>query len=206
MANVLQRWRVGRRAGRLMQAAELGLGEAEALVDRGELSGARRVAGEALAGLEEAAALGRGDGDHLALLRARGLLLSGRAAEARAPAHRAASARPYDVDSRIVLGLVCLALDDLEAAGHEYASVLEEFGGDPDAERGRRAVALAQGSLPLEENLEPEDVGQAAGLLRRAWALAGVGEGRLAALALGGAEGEVLRILSGDGKDSTWDS
>ena len=39
MANVLQRWRAGRRAGRLMQAAELGLGEAEALVDRATWTG-----------------------------------------------------------------------------------------------------------------------------------------------------------------------
>ncbi len=206
MANVLQRWRAGRRAGRLMQAAELGLGEAEALVDRGDLDGAGRAGEEALARLEEAGALGPGDEDHLALLRARGLLLSGRTEEARAPAHRAASARPYDVDSRIVLGLVCLALGDLEAAEHEYASVLEEFGGDPDAERGCRAVSLARGGFPLEEDLQSEDVAQAAALLRRAWALAGVGAGRLAALATDGAEAEVLRILSGHGKDSTWDS
>ena len=92
-------------------------------------------------------------------------------------------------------GLVCLALDRLDEAEHEFESVLEEFGGDPDAEDGRRAVRLARGRVPLDEHALPQDVDTAAALLVRCWRRAQAVDVRLAALRGSSAEGAAIAAL-----------
>ena len=191
MPRLLDRWRRGRDSRRSIAALERALASAEAdpphahPPDQADL----------LARLSAVRADGPSDNPHLDLLEARALFLAGRAAEARAPAHRAATARPYDVDGRVTHGLICLALDRLDEAAHEFASVLEEFGGDPDAETGRRAVALARGQAPLDEHALPDDLDTAARLLLTCWRRAGATQGRLLALRARGADPRVVAAL-----------
>ena len=151
--------------------------------------------------LRAAQALGFGDTALMNLHRAQALLHLGRAEEALEPAYAAASARAYDVDSRVVHGAVRLALGNLVEAKHEYASVLEEFSGDPDALAGLRAVALARGELfdeeylPSDEQVRADDLAAAAGCLIAAWIASGSVSQRLDALAAGGADVAVLAAL-----------
>ena len=144
--------------------------------------GMRSMAQEALALLDRMEEGKGGNADHLALRRAQALFLLGRPQDALIPARQAAMARPYDVDSRIVLGRIRLALGDLVEAEHEHAAVMEEFGRDPDAITGQRAVALAGGALPLEEGLLTADCDAASDLLVAVWDVAKVLEDRVAAL------------------------
>ena len=155
---------------------------AKRLDDRGEGAAARRGAGRAVTLLEEAGRAGFGDRAHLDLRLAEALLLAGKPEQAREPAHRAASARPYDVDSRIVHGQVRLALGDLREAAHEFESVLEEFGGDPDARAGQLAVALARGEWTVGGEETAEDYATAADVLVGAWESAGAVKERIKAL------------------------
>ncbi|PZC44164.1 MAG: Flp pilus assembly protein TadD, contains TPR repeats [Chloroflexi bacterium] len=192
MPRLIDRWRRGREASRSMA-------EMERLVELAE-AGEPAAAARAVAGVEAlrdsdpnvAASV---DPAQLDLIEARALFITGRAGEALAPAHRAAVARPYDVDSRVTHGLVCLALDRLDEAEHEFESVLEEFGGDPDAEDGRRAVRLARGRVPLDEHALPQDVDTAAALLVRCWRRAQAVDVRLAALRGSSAEGAAIAAL-----------
>ena len=195
MRALLDRWRRGREARRGVAALEWAIEAAEAGDAHDPASGLDDV----VAGLAALRADGAPNDPHLDLLEARALFLSGRAAEARAPAHRAATARPYDVESRITHGLICLALDRLDEAGHEFEAVLEEFGGDPGAEDGRRAVALARGRLPLDEHALPGDLDAAAGLLLTCWRRAGATPARLDALRAQGADPVVLAALEAAG-------
>ena len=195
MRALLDRWRRGREARRGVAALERAIEAAEAGAGREPVP----VLDDVLAGLAALRADSAGDDPHLDLLEARALFLSGRADEARAPAHRAAAARPYDVESRMTHGLICLALDRLDEAGHEFEAVLEEFGGDPGAENGRRAVALARGRLPLDEHALPGDLDAAAGLLLTCWRRAGVAPARLDALRARGADPHVLAALEAAG-------
>lgn len=194
MAGLLDRWRRGREASRRLRQIERWIDSAEA-----GAPGDAAAAIEALAGLRREGATDEADLD---LLEARALFAAGHPREALAPAHRAADRRPYDVDSRVTHGLICLALDRLTEAEHEFESVLEEFGGDPDAENGRRAVSLAKGKRPLDEHALPEDVDDAAALLRRCWSRAGAVETRLAALREAGADTAVLAALSAQAPDA----
>ena len=125
---------------------------------------------------------GFGDQAHLDLRMGEALLLSGKPEEARAPAHRAASTRPYDVDSRIVHGHVRLALGELHEAAHEFESVLEEFGGDPDAKAGLLAVALARGKWTVEGTETAADYAKAGDVLIKAWDAADSVKDRVQAL------------------------
>ena len=95
----------------------------------------------------------------------------------------AAQSRPYDVDSRLVHGLVRLARDELEHAEHEFDAVIEEFGAEQEASDGRRAVMLARGFAPLDELPASEsDWRSAAVLLTTLWRLSGTSGARLQAL------------------------
>ena len=199
MAGFLERWQRGRRTARILADVHRHVAMAER-AQSAAASGAPppgdapsadppsddpKVAehtDKALARLADAREIDPDGGPVMDLLEARALFLAGRAADALPAAHRAASARPYDVDSRVTHGLVCLALDRLDEAGHEFDSVLEEFGGDPDAESGRRAVALARGRVPLDEHALPTDLHDAAVLLVRCWRAAHAADTRFAAL------------------------
>ena len=146
----------------------------------------------------EAADLGHND-DHpeFALRKAWALLLSGNLAEAHRYSGKAANARPYDVDSRIVHGIVQLARGELEAAAHEFDAVIEEFGADGDAADGRRAVILAAGNRAVDElPAEAADWQRAARLLTALWRTGGVAEVRMSALKKRGeANTDTLRLL-----------
>lgn len=182
-------------AGKWLEQAESLLAEAWRLHIAGVE--AERVVAIAAAGIDaidQAEAAGSQDRDRIALRRAEALFLLRRPGEALGPAHRAARARPYDVDSRIVHGLVRLALNQLREAVHEYESVLEEFGGDPDATIGRLAVALARGEGGVSGEESEEELGRAAALLMGAWWSAEAMEERLAALE-GVAPTEVVALL-----------
>lgn len=97
--------------------------------------------------------------------------------------YRAADSRPYDVDSRIVHGVVRLARNELDHAEHEFDAVIEEFGAEQDASDGRRAVILARGFAPLDElPASDADWESAATLLTTLWRLAGVADARMDAL------------------------
>jgi predicted Zn-dependent protease len=192
MPGLLDRWRRGREARRAVAALERAIEVAEA-------GGVDAPPRGVLADLAALRADGAPDDPHLDLLEARALFLAGRAAEAQAPAHRAATARPYDVESRITHGRICLALDRLDEAAHEFEAVLEEFGGDSDAENGRRAVALARGRAPLDEHPLPGDLDAAARLLVTCWGRAGPTQARLAALRARTADPHVLAALDAAG-------
>ena len=195
MRALLDRWRSSRDRRGAITALERAIEAAEAGAAREPVPGL----GGVLAGLTALRADGARDDPHLDFLEARALFLSGRAAEARGPAHRAATARPYDVESRMTHGLICLALDRLDEAAHEFEAVLEEFGGDPDAENGRRAVSLARGRAPLDEHPLPGDLDAAAGLLLTCWGRAGVARARLDALRARDADPRVLAALDAAG-------
>ena len=109
-------------------------------------------------------------------------------------ARAAALARPYDVDSRLSLGNVRLARNELLEAAHEFDAVIEEFGAEPDAASGRRATILARGEAPVDELAASDaDWRDAARLLVGLWSAAGIVERRLAAL--GGADALSLALL-----------
>lgn len=156
-------------AGVELQEGERLLEAARRLDQRGEGRAARRGAGRAVKLFEQAGRAGFSDRAYLDLRLAEALLLAGKPEQAREPAHRAASARPYDVDSRIVHGHVRLALGDLREAAHEFESVLEEFGGDPDAKAGQLAVALARGQWTVDGDETTEDYTAAADVLLSTW-------------------------------------
>ncbi len=195
MPRLLDRWRRGRDTRRAIASIERALAAAEAEPPHAHPPGQADL----LARLAAVRAAAPSGDPHLDLLEARALFVAGRAADARAPARRAATARPYDVDGRVTHGLICLALDRLDEAAHEFASVLEEFGGDPDAETGRRAVALARGRAPLDEHALPDDLDAAARLLLTCWRSAGATQQRLPALRAGGADPRVLAALEAAG-------
>ncbi|MYB21888.1 MAG: hypothetical protein F4066_08705 [Chloroflexi bacterium] len=79
--------------------------------------------------------------------------------------YRTAERRPYDVDSRLVHGLVRLARNELDHAEHEFDAVIEEFGAEQEALDGRRAVILARGFAPLDEFPASESDWEAAAVL-----------------------------------------
>ncbi|MCY3568368.1 MAG: hypothetical protein OXH38_07045, partial [Chloroflexi bacterium] len=110
-------------------------------------------------------------------------LIRGDLESALAVSYGAAQSRPYDVDSRLVHGLVRLARDELEHAEHEFDAVIEEFGAEQEASDGRRAVMLARGFAPLDElpTSEP-DWDSAAALLTTLWRLSGTSQARMLAL------------------------
>jgi tetratricopeptide (TPR) repeat protein len=148
--------------------------------------------------IQAARQAGYRDHDHLQLRLAQALLLLGRPSDAVDPAYVAATARPYDVDSRVTHGRVRLALGHLAEAEHEFASVLEEFGGDADANAGLRAAHLAQGRLPLLAEDEVEvgaDRDTGARLLIACWELAGDVPGRLIPLRDAGPDPGLVPLL-----------
>ena len=167
-----------REATRLLQETEAALADIERRQLRGDdPAPLRQAAAEAAAALERAQRDGYRDHENFQLRLAQALLLQGRVQEALAPAYAAARARPYDVDSRVIHGRIRLALHEVEAARHEFASVLEEFGGDADANAGLRAAHLAAGELPLSTDEEVEtgaDRETGAEFLVASWELAGV--------------------------------
>lgn len=137
-------------------------------------------------------------------------LFAGELEQASRYASAAASARPYDVDSRIVHGNVRLARNELEEAAHEFDAVIEEFGADSDAAAGRRAVILARGEGPFDElPAGPSDWSEAATLLIGLWQLAVVAEERLRALSGGHPDtlsllrNQAREIRNGGGGDGT---
>lgn len=154
---LLDRFRGARERDRLVRAAELLIAKAErAQVERNSAE-ACDDAKRALDLLEQAREAGYPDLEHLDLRLAQAWLLQGQPRQALAPAYAAARARPYDVESRVTHGRLRLSLGEVEAARHEFESVLEEFGGDPVANAGLRATALASGELPLDEDDEIEE-------------------------------------------------
>lgn len=105
-------------------------------------------------------------------------------------AYAAAKERPYDVDSRIVHGIVRLARQELDHAEHEFEAVIEEFGAESDAADGRRATILARGHAPLDElPASKEEWESAATLLTTLWRVARVVEERMAAIESGHSSG-----------------
>ena len=108
-------------------------------------------------------------------------------------AYRAATERPYDVDSRIVHGTVRLARNELDHAAHEFDAVIEEFGAEPDAADGRRATILARGFAPLDDlPASHEEWESAAVLLTTLWRIADVVRERLDELSDAHPEGRSL--------------
>ncbi|MDE2745803.1 MAG: hypothetical protein OXI41_07420 [Chloroflexota bacterium] len=117
-------------------------------------------------------------------------LLLGQLDSALQASYAAAEERPYDVDSRIVHGMVCLARNELDRAEHEFEVVIEEFGAEADAADGRRATILARGHAPLDElSASEEEWESAAVLLTTVWRVSDVAEERLAALEHGHPDG-----------------
>lgn len=122
-----------------------------------------------------------------------GSLFEGRLDRALEVAYACAVERAYDVDSRIVHGIVRLARHELDHAAHEFDAVIEEFGAESDAADGRRAVILARGFAPLDD-IPAADVEwrAAATLLTTLWRLADVVESRLDTLQSGQPAGLAL--------------
>ena len=121
------------------------------------------------------------------------LLYLGDLDQALEPAYRAANARPYDVDSRIVHGTVRLARNDLDHAAHEFDQVIEEFGAEADAADGRRAVILARGFAPLDDIPASEREWEAAAtLLTTLWRVCEIAGARYRGLASGHQDGRAL--------------
>ena len=172
----------------LDQAVAL-LAEAERLARRGRGAAAREPAQRALALLAEA-----GQTDELDLRLGAAYAYCGELEPALRHARAAALARPYDVDSRLTLGNVRLARNELIEAAHEFDAVIEEFGAEPDAANGRRATILAGGDAPVDElPADDADWRDAARLLVGLWSAAGIVEPRLAALS--GADALTLALL-----------
>ena len=126
-------------------------------------------------------------------------LLFGQLDSAFQASYAAADERPYDVDSRIVHGMVCLARHELDRAEHEFEAVIEEFGAEADAADGRRATILARGHAPLDElPASDEEWESAAVLLTTLWRIADVAEERLTAINHGHPDGRsvIMRALA----------
>ena len=171
------------------EAAAL-LDEAERLVRAGRGADANAPARRALALLADA-----GGADELDLRLGAAHCFAGELDAALRHARAAALARPYDVDSRLSLGNVRLARDELLEAAHEFDAVIEEFGAEPDAASGRRAAILARGEAPVDELAASDaDWRDAARLLVGLWSAAGITERRLAALS--GADRLTLALLN----------
>ena len=185
------RRRMGEGAGNaaaLREAIAL-LAEAERLVRAGCGAAANRPAGEALALLDQV-----NRSDELDLRLGAALCFGGDLEPALRHARGAALARPYDVDSRLSLGNVRLARNELDEAAHEFDAVIEEFGAEGEAASGRRAAILARGDAPVDELAASEaDWREAARLLIGLWTAAGLVEQRLAALSEG--DGATLALL-----------
>ena len=177
-----------RDAAALREAIGL-LAEAERLVRAGCGGAANRPAREALALLERV-----NRSDELDLRIGAALCFGGDLDPALRHARGAALARPYDVDSRLSLGNVRLARNELDEAAHEFDAVIEEFGAEGEAASGRRAAILARGDAPVDELAASEaDWREAARLLIGLWTAAGLVEQRLAALSEG--DGATLALL-----------
>ena len=147
-------------------------------------------AGAAVRDIRRSAGLATGHND---VQRAWIAVFQGNLEEALERGFAAASERPYDVDSRIVHGIVRLARNELEHADYEFEAVIEEFGAESDAMDGRRAVILAYGYAPLDElPATDDDWSTAATLLTTLWRLAGVVDARMSDLADGHPEGMSL--------------
>jgi hypothetical protein len=146
---------------------EMPLAQAERLLRQGgAVDRIRRVAGHARAN-------GRVEQAWVALF-------AGDPAAALDFSYATATARPYDVDSRIVHGTVRLARNELAHAEHEFDAVIEEFGAESDAADGRRATILARGFAPLDElPASDEEWESAAMLLTTLWRILGVVDERL---------------------------
>ena len=180
---------IGRRSGAVPAAAAALLDEAERLVRAGRGAAANAPARRAL---DLLAAVERADELDLRLGAAH--CFAGDLDAALRHARAAALARPYDVDSRLSLGNVRLARNELLEAAHEFDAVIEEFGAEPDAANGRRAAILARGEAPVDELAASDaDWRDAARLLVGLWSAAGIAERRRAAL--GGADALSLALL-----------
>ena len=180
---------IGRRNGAVPEAAAALLEEAERLVRAGRGADANAPARRAL---DLLAAVDRADELDLRLGTAH--CFAGNLDAALRYARAAAMARPYDVDSRLSLGNVRLARDELLEAAHEFDAVIEEFGAESDAASGRRATILARGEAPVDELAASDaDWRAAARLLVGLWSAAGIAERRRAAL--GGADALSLALL-----------
>ena len=180
---------IGRRSGAVPEAAAALLDEAERLVRSGRGADANAPARRAL---DLLAAVDRADELDLRLGAAH--CFCGDLDAALRHARAAALARPYDVDSRLSLGNVRLARNELLEAAHEFDAVIEEFGAEPDAANGRRAAILARGEAPVDELAASDaDWRDSARLLVGLWSAAGIAERRLAAL--GDADALSLALL-----------
>ncbi len=193
------RLRRSRATSRWIQEAEGRIEAAErALMAAAPMAQVRELAELARLALVEAREAGYGDESHLHLRTAQALFLLGRPHEALASAYDAAKARPYDVESRLTHGRVRLALGDVEAARHEFEAVLEEFGGDPEANAGLRASHLAAGRLPLDPADEVEvgaDREAGAEFLVATWEQAGAVREQIEALRRGAPDPGLLSLL-----------
>lgn len=169
---------IGRRSGAVPEAAAALLDEAERLVRAGRGASANAPARRALGVLADV-----GRADELDLRLGAAHCFAGELDAALRHARAAALDRPYDVDSRLALGNVRLARNELLEAAHEFDAVIEEFGAEPDAASGRRATILARGEAPVDELAASDaDWRDAARLLIGLWSAAGITERRLAAL------------------------
>lgn len=178
----------GSRDAAVLREASALLAEAERLVRAGCGAAANRPAGEALALLKRV-----NRSDDLDLRLGAALCFGGDLDPALRHARGAALARPYDVDSRLSLGNVRLARNELDEAAHEFDAVIEEFGAEGEAASGRRAAILARGDAPVDELAASEaDWREAARLLIGLWAAAGLAEQRLSALSEGDAATHAL--------------
>lgn len=179
----------GSREAAMLRDATVLLAEAERLVRAGCGAAANRPAREALALLERV-----NRSDELDLRIGAAFCFGGDLEPALRRARGAALARPYDVDSRLSLGNVRLARNELDEAAHEFDAVIEEFGAEGEAASGRRAAILARGDAPVDELAASEaDWREAARLLIGLWAAAGLVEQRLAALS--GADAATRALL-----------
>ncbi len=188
----LRRWIGGGPQTNAALAAAAGLlDEAERLVRAGRGPQAREPARRALALLAEA-----GGQDELEMRLGAAYCFCGELQPALRHARAAALARPYDVDARLTLGNVRLVRGELDQAAHEFNAVIEEFGADPDAAGGRRAVILARGEAPLDDLAAGGDDWRAAArLLTGLWSAAGLCSRRIASLRGAGADADALALL-----------
>ena len=189
----LRRWIGGEPHADAALAAAAGLlDEAERLVRAGRGPQALEPARQALALLAEAG----GQDDELEMRLGAAYCFCGELQPALRHARAAALARPYDVDARLTLGNVRLARGELDQAAHEFNAVIEEFGADPDAASGRRAVILARGEAPLDDLAAGGDDWRAAArLLTGLWSAAGLCGRRVAALRGAGADDGALALI-----------
>ncbi len=168
-------FRDGERLLEVAEQADQDLFHAETQTSRADVG---KVSALALAKLLEAKNIGFSDEDHFNLRFAQALFFLQKTEEALAPALAAATARPYDVDSRLILGRVRLALGQLTQSDHEFSSILEEFGREVDAMDGLRAVSMARGEQIFELDDSDEERTRAAEFLVSTWDCAGVTKDR----------------------------